>query len=749
MDMASSADPAPSDPAELLAAADALRDRQDWSEAAQAYAAYLRLRGGHWQIWVQYGHCLKESGDPKAALLLYREAERLQPGDADTHLQIGHALKLLGRHEEAFQEYARALTLDPGNAAARVELMAEGAGASEPPASSEAPVPPGPVTAAASPAAEAPAPAAPPAMPGPAASLALAFDASDLLAYFQGDRAPTGIQRVQMNIIEQALDRPGGEDMAAIVAFDAAGGTWKPIPAVLFRRLVALSRSGAEVADPAWAEAVAAAQEALRQGPAMEFATGGVLVNLGTSWWIPDYLRRVREAKASRGLRYVPLIYDCIPLVVPEHCAAGLVDEFACWFASVCLHADAMLAISDCTRDDVLRLQRRLLPDLALPVGVLPLDAAPLLPPGLPGTALPPRARPYVLFVATIESRKNHLLVFNAWLSLIRRHGAEAVPDLVCVGKRGWLAEAALALHANSPGLRERVALLHGVPDTELDGLYRHCLCTVFNSFYEGWGLPVTESLSHGKVPVVADNSSLRQAGGEAAVYFTPQSEPELVARLEAMIFDRAFRAGREARLPRAARLRSWAEVADQLRSEVAALLPAESPPPLSRITLHPGTAYETRLLPGPEPRLEAAIADAVREGPAWGRLKPWGVRTLQGRALLRLPLAERGALRITLEMQGQPGGGRFGLRAGRYGALEGPFRWIEASDHERLFCVLQVLDGAGDLAVEIETPAGTRLEDGRLVGPNLLGFMLCRADDLAARLDYLERRALVRMVAA
>src|SRR5687768_13574506 len=124
MDMASSAglaDPAPSDPAELLAEADALRDRHDWSEAAQAYAAYLRLRGEHWQIWVQYGHCMKESGDPKAALLLYREAERLQPGDADTHLQIGHALKLLGRHEEAFQEYARALTLDPGNAAARAE----------------------------------------------------------------------------------------------------------------------------------------------------------------------------------------------------------------------------------------------------------------------------------------------------------------------------------------------------------------------------------------------------------------------------------------------------------------------------------------------------------------------------------------------------------------------------------------------------------------------------------------------------
>ena len=55
-------------------------------------------------------------------------------------------------------------------------------------------------------------------------------------------------------------------------------------------------------------------------------------------------------------------------------------------------------------------------------------------------SSAPPRPRPYVLFVATVESRKNHLMVFNAWLALIRRHGAEAVPDLVCVGKRGWKA---------------------------------------------------------------------------------------------------------------------------------------------------------------------------------------------------------------------------------------------------------------------------------------------------------------------
>ena len=522
----------------------------------------------------------------------------------------------------------------------------------------------------------------------------------------------------------------------------------------MFERLAALSQSGADPAEPEWKDAVGAALDAVRHGRALEFAPGGILVTLGTAWWIPNYLLRVREAKARYGLRYVPFIHDCIPALAPEHCAVGLATEFAAWFAGACVHADAMLANSDCTRDDVLRLRRRLLPDAAdLPVTVLPLHAGPLLPgsgaaAGGP-RAPPPRRRPYVLFVATIESRKNHLLVFNAWLSLIRRHGAEAVPDLVCVGKRGWLADAAFALLEGSRTLRDRVCLLHGIPDTELDALYRHCICTVFNSHYEGWGLPVTESIATARcrssptTPPCGRRAERRRSSSPPAASrswcrgwsrcsSTPSSAP---------------RRKRRCGPPR--RSRSWEDLAADLAAALAAV-PATATPPRARLApLRAGADYAVRALPGPEPTVEMAVADAVREGPCWGRLKDWGVRTLRGCAVLRLPAGLHGAARITLEMQGPPGGGRFGLRAGTADAVEGPFRWIEASDHERLFCVLEVPDAAGrELVVEIDTPEGVRLEDGRLVGPNLLGFMVCAADDLSARLGYLERKALARLVA-
>jgi tetratricopeptide (TPR) repeat protein len=306
---------------------DRFRDQGLWAEAAEAYGQYLRLRHDDWPIWVQYGHCLKEDGDPKGALLCYREAERLAPGVCDTHLQIGHALKLLGRQEDAFGEYARALTLDPSNPDpsnphARVELMALDLQAvpapiAEPPTALAAMAEPAAAEPALVPAPGLPDPAEPHGVPAAARETTAAtdtsfvLDASDLLDYCRHNRAPTGIQRVQLNIIREALQDAGAA--VTVIAFAVADGVWKAVPAELFLRLAALSRTGTDATDPAWVDVVDAVQVLLHAAPPLEFASGSTLVNLGTSWWIPDYLRRVREAKAQHGLRYVPFLHDCIP----------------------------------------------------------------------------------------------------------------------------------------------------------------------------------------------------------------------------------------------------------------------------------------------------------------------------------------------------------------------------------------------------------------------------------------------------
>ena len=86
--------------------ADAARDRRDWSTAARAYRAALDENPGRADVWVQYGHALKESGNRAGGLEAYRVALRLEPQNSDTALQIGHVLKIMGQRDEAARWYA-------------------------------------------------------------------------------------------------------------------------------------------------------------------------------------------------------------------------------------------------------------------------------------------------------------------------------------------------------------------------------------------------------------------------------------------------------------------------------------------------------------------------------------------------------------------------------------------------------------------------------------------------------------------
>src|SRR5271165_2930312 len=106
----------------LIARADRARDSRRWPEAATAYAEALSVTPDRADIWVQYGHALKESGRLKDAEAAYRKAVELQPTVADTHLQLGHVLKLRGRFQEAGRAYLAAAAFDMENPHAMTEI---------------------------------------------------------------------------------------------------------------------------------------------------------------------------------------------------------------------------------------------------------------------------------------------------------------------------------------------------------------------------------------------------------------------------------------------------------------------------------------------------------------------------------------------------------------------------------------------------------------------------------------------------
>jgi glycosyltransferase involved in cell wall biosynthesis len=140
---------------------------------------------------------------------------------------------------------------------------------------------------------------------------------------------------------------------------------------------------------------------------------------------------------------------------------------------------------------------------------------------------------PYVLFVGTIEPRKNLVRLVRAY----RRVAATGVPHgLVLAGPLGWHHESLMReLALEGPG---EIVMTGALAPDELDAVYRAADAFVYPSVYEGFGLPVLEAMTRG-VPVVASNmSSLPEVTGDAAIGVNPRSVRELAAAIESLCTD-------------------------------------------------------------------------------------------------------------------------------------------------------------------------------------------------------------------
>jgi glycosyltransferase involved in cell wall biosynthesis len=649
---------------------DRFRDEKRWREAAEHYREHLKTHADDWPIMVQLGHCMKEAGDSATGLALYRQAEVLAPLDPDIKVQIGHALRLLGRPSEATRSYALALKLDPGCEAAERELVEVWARTGLPPPGADAAV----MEEAPPPLAELvedititdseePAPLLGttilPSWSGPAPILArralavprVLFDISDLVQHVEQARRITGLQRVQLEISRAAI---GAADFAdvAIVAYLPETRGWHAITPTLFQRLVAYLEE--DVAREAESRQAHDIRDSLLAGLPVEFRPGTTLVLLGACWSLPGYQRALMQARGSHGLRSVPFVHDCIPLLLPQHCDPGTVRDYARWFSSVAFTADAFLTNSQSTRDDLVRLQGRLLGTLAQRIEVVPLDAIGTAP-SAPAAEEPPGALsiegrkipgPFVLCVASLEPRKDHGFILDAWRAIALARGKQALPLLVLVGRRGW-GETGLEEQLHCPALKGLVVVLHDVSEADLARLYAGCLFTICNSQHEGWGLPVTESIAHGRVPVVPAHSGLLESGSGCAAFFPPGAFGPFRDILTRLIFDPAHRSALEQLLLTNRRLRSWREVARQIIDVVEDIGTAGGNQPRAFLRAGPVLSLQRRDLL--RAGLAAAVIDTGCTGTGWGEPDDQGVPLLGTGAVLSLPLA------VSLEEASRP----------------------------------------------------------------------------------------------
>ena len=127
-------------------------------------------------------------------------------------------------------------------------------------------------------------------------------------------------------------------------------------------------------------------------------------------------------------------------------------------------------------------------------------------------------------------------------------------PRLVVAGQRGWLSAETVARLTCTPSLRGVVSFVEGPTDGELAWLYRNCAFTVYPALYEGWGLPVSESLDFGKMCITSNRSSLPEAGEGLTDLLDPFDRMEWKRRILHYWNDREALAGREEAIRRSHR---------------------------------------------------------------------------------------------------------------------------------------------------------------------------------------------------
>jgi glycosyltransferase involved in cell wall biosynthesis len=150
-----------------------------------------------------------------------------------------------------------------------------------------------------------------------------------------------------------------------------------------------------------------------------------------------------------------------------------------------------------------------------------------------------PCDKPYILFVSTLEPRKNLITLINAFTYFKEKTKLEH--QLILIGKKGWQYEPIFQKIARS-AYRDSILHLDYLPDETVISYYQNADIFVYPSIYEGFGLPVLEAMTLGCPVVTSCTSSLPEVAGDAAILVSPHDSLEMAAAIEKVITDSQLR---------------------------------------------------------------------------------------------------------------------------------------------------------------------------------------------------------------
>lgn len=299
------------------------------------------------------------------------------------------------------------------------------------------------------------------------------------------------------------------------------------------------------------------------------FKENDVLISLGLDWDF-DYYKDFYHLRTQHKIKVVTCCYDLIPVLYPQYCVGNVSNKFTSYFLDVADGSDLVLCISKQSERDLNQVLESTggarPPTFVFTLG----DRVSQKNTGTLSAEVSGVCQgKFILFVSTIERRKNHEVLYRAYHLLCRQGKGAGLPKLVFVGMAGWGTAELLKDIELDPQTQDLIVQLNHVSDYELEHLYKTSLFCVFPSLYEGWGLPVAEALCFGKVVVCSDQGSLPEVGGDLVEYVRPWDTQAWADKIYLLSTVDAKRVEIEDRVKNNYRPRSWSSAAGEIKNKI------------------------------------------------------------------------------------------------------------------------------------------------------------------------------------
>jgi glycosyltransferase involved in cell wall biosynthesis len=383
------------------------------------------------------------------------------------------------------------------------------------------------------------------------------------LSHTSHSRARTGIQRVTRSLHAALGDR------AIAITYDPHRHAWRELDPWEHATL-----SGSDAAQKRGAQWPLAARLKGRAHRLLGRRTGRLPANSGVlvpEVFSPVVGRALPELFAASRAPRVALFHDAIALKLPELTPSGTVARFPSYLVEL-LQFDGIAAVSEDSRDSLLDYWRWLGVSHPPQVRAMSLGVLPQSKPAI-GENPPAKDTPIVLSIGSIEGRKNHLALLEACERLWQR------------GERFRLHLIGLAQPKTGGPALEKIKTLQAagrplrydgpVSDANVDAAYAAATFTVYPSLMEGFGLPVIESLSHGKPCVCSNRGALGESARGGGCVTLERVDAEALAEVITRLLHHPAEIIRLSDEIRSRRFKTWADYSaelglwmDELRNE-------------------------------------------------------------------------------------------------------------------------------------------------------------------------------------